>query len=377
MSENSRDFVGSEFEKFKKIADTLSDEELYKLNIRDAYTEDMRPVLHWLSGFGYSDYEAVDGSQMEANKKIEYLLKRGYDVDKTDKDGYTALAHAIQVGNYTTAILLLQNKANPFSKSPWEGYDTVYDFMFDKDGNYRDRTYRNHSTERQDKTPESIRDTEILEDRLQKIRALCKPQFEGQKISCSNIDEYQDATYKKLKNCSRDYSECYIKLFHGHLQDIIMVPVTKLKKIGEIRDRGKRKKAKDKMLEEFLGEKDWLNEIIKREPSSEEILKQLTAMDFGNEEEISKAEWKTLKENDSRLLSYAEKMVNTIRSDIPKDPLEEKAAYFKKEQQEELSDRLLDRRCYRLPPYTPEEINQKVIPKIRYEIYKRYHGEHR
>lgn len=377
MFENSRDFVGSEFEEFKKIADTLSVEELYNLNIRDAYTEDTRPVLHWLSGFGYSDYEAVDGSQMEANKKIEYLLKRGYDVDKTDETDITALAYAIQAGNYTTAILLLQNKANPFSESPWEGYDTVYDFMFDKDGNYRDRTYGNHSTERQDKTPESIRDTEILEDRLQKIRALCKPQFEGQKISCSNIDEYQDATYKKLKNCSGGYSECYIKLFHGHLQDIIMVPVTKLKKIGEIRDRGKRKKAKDKMLEEFLEEKDWLNKIIKREPSSEEILKQLTAMDFGNEEEISKAEWKTLKENDSRLLSYAEKMVNTIRSDIPKDPFEEKAAYFKKEQQEELSDRLLDRRCFRLPPYTPEEINQKVIPEIRREIYKRYRREHR
>ncbi len=198
MIENVREFIYSKFEVFKKTADAIPNEELYNLECGQSHKI---PILHWLSHVGYSDYEAVDGSDIEANRKIEYLLKRGYDVNKPDKDGYTALLYAMNAGNLTTAIILLQNKANPFTKTPWPEYDTVYDYRFDKDGNYRDFAYRSHDEARSEVgSPKYVNDTKILEDRLQTIRALCKPEYEGKEIFSHEymINKKKDEIRKRI-----------------------------------------------------------------------------------------------------------------------------------------------------------------------------------
>lgn len=185
-----KELAYSNFETFKKVIDSLPDEKVSDLEVTNWTIRDgekiewSTPILHWLANFSYSDYDTAT-PPMSSNKKIEYLLQRGYDVDKLDNHGLTALAYARHSGNLTTMILLLQHKANPLNKYPQKGREnqTIYDSLFDKKGNYADFAYQKHDPVRSEVgSPEYKESTRKLEEHLQTIRALCKPEFEGKRI---------------------------------------------------------------------------------------------------------------------------------------------------------------------------------------------------
>lgn len=48
------------------------------------------------------------------NRLIQFLIDEGYPVDTRNSDGYTALNYAIEENDISTALLLLENGANPF-----------------------------------------------------------------------------------------------------------------------------------------------------------------------------------------------------------------------------------------------------------------------
>ena len=74
---------------------------------------------------------AINGSD-ESNSIIEYLAKEGANVNKTDREGKTALDLALEFGNYQTAKTLLTNTANP--KLAKKGYDILLNGQFDENG---------------------------------------------------------------------------------------------------------------------------------------------------------------------------------------------------------------------------------------------------
>ncbi len=173
------------FNKFKIIADTYSNEELANFEI--PVKSGSLPILHFCAGSGYSDL-------MESHYlMMNYLLERGYDANKPDKNGNTALLYAIDQNNVAGIELLLVHKANPFVKAPGSKYNTLYDAMFDGNGNYRDFMYRHHKPYSKPTTLKEQWDTERLEFHLTRILKLCKPEFEKSCVSPSYEEKLIEA----------------------------------------------------------------------------------------------------------------------------------------------------------------------------------------
>lgn len=361
-----------DFDTFKRVADLCSDEELSNLSIRtmmkygainygQAYNqfhcyddeEVMMPVLHYLS---------KEEGYKNSRDKIKYLLDRGYDVNKADENGYTALAYALDTSDFETGILLLEHKANPFSKSPWAEYETVYDCMFDKDGNYYDSYYP--------KAKHAIETTgwfhgfpEEKMQQLQEIRELCKPELkekpflpaerilyimlEGEEREISSIGKYDSKYLAKVSG------------HRGDVMDIVYINETKMKRLGEIKDKKQKRLRKNEFLRYLLKRKEVYDSFIKKEGAvygfvptraerggtgpRDERDPRLNEAYFEGEpvkflfstvSHVSPQIWEGAKKNYSMLISAAEKMQEARRrSDSeyqPKDRLEEKAQKFAK-----------------------------------------------
>ena len=188
--------VEGECSLFKKALDMYNIDEISKMSVR--CSKSLPPILHYLSGQYYSDYE-VD------NDKIEYLLSRKYDVNQVDEKGRTPLAYAVNSRNLTTAIILLEHGADPFHRVDLMHEDgrvvnqTIYSILFDEKGNYYDFVYRNHNEDRRKKgSIGDKRDKKLMQMRLKKIRSLCKPEFEGKEL-----DEHKVITPHKSREIDR------------------------------------------------------------------------------------------------------------------------------------------------------------------------------
>lgn len=176
----------SKFHDFKETLDAYSNDELLQMVVAVNFGRTI-PLLHDLAKQAYSDYEVE-------NDKIKYLLSRGYDVNKLDENGFSALGHAFKTRNLTTAIILLEHGADASYKPVTSIYDgpddlsskckTMYDTLFDAKGNYYDFEYRgyNRSCIGDPNSHRYKRDEKIMRFRLKKIRNLCKPEFEGKQI---------------------------------------------------------------------------------------------------------------------------------------------------------------------------------------------------
>ncbi len=175
----------SKFHDFKETLDAYSNDELQQMVVIGERGNEI-PLLHHLAKEAYSDY-SVD------NDKIKYLLHRGYDANKLDRHGFSALGYAARVKNLTTAIILLEHGADPSHKPVTSIYDdvdkpsskskTIYDSLFDAKGNYYSFAYRNYDSHRNTIDSHSYKkDHKLMEFRLKKIRTLCKPEFEGKNI---------------------------------------------------------------------------------------------------------------------------------------------------------------------------------------------------
>lgn len=192
-----------DFDVFKEIAGLYTNKELENTHIVSASKEKI-PLLHLLAAKRYSDYEP-------ANDEIKYLIEeRKYPVNQKDENGYTALNAAQFAGNLTSATLLLEHGADPFNKTPFTKYQTIYDAWFDKEGNYRDFNYQHHEANfepnksyfsneyNQQRRREQKEATILLESHLQKIRALCKPEYEGKPLFSDK--ESEGLTLKEKEN---------------------------------------------------------------------------------------------------------------------------------------------------------------------------------
>lgn len=187
-----------DLDSFKKLADTYSDDKLS--NIVCPFGNGQIPVLHYLAGYSYSDNSEI----IDVNKKIEYLHNRNCDINKPDKYGHTALMYAVQSRNLEATIALLQHGAKPFDEYPVFGAGRIYDILFDKDGNYYDFPYQKHKHGVKPGSKEDIESIRLMSHRLEKIRNLCKPEYEGKPIKVSgeklDIDEKVAEIKDKVKN---------------------------------------------------------------------------------------------------------------------------------------------------------------------------------
>lgn len=164
---------------FSTIADLFPNKDIYSAcEIRNGK---VLPILHAFNFLTYNDGEASI-----VNKNIEYLLNRNYQVNKKCGNGFTALAYAHHQKNLTTEILLLKHGANPYSKSPIKKFKTIYDSIFDKDGNYYDFPYMRLKEDEKQENPEYKKYTRLLEQRLKIIRDFCKPELKDLPITPHN-----------------------------------------------------------------------------------------------------------------------------------------------------------------------------------------------
>ena len=62
--------------------------------------------------YGITPLIAFSGREISP-EAINILLENGADVNMVDKDGETALSHAVEYGNFEIALILLENNANP------------------------------------------------------------------------------------------------------------------------------------------------------------------------------------------------------------------------------------------------------------------------
>jgi len=228
------------FNVFKEVCELCPD-----VDLSDAYVKYEKgkeiPLLHYLAQLSYADYEP-------ANEAIEFLLQHGYDPNKTDDEGYNALVYAKRAANLTSAVILLKYGTDPFAKSTireemvdsrfydgslkGNGFVTIYDSMFDKNGDYYDFVYRSHDKScKKDPSESYIYDTDLLEQRLEDIRALCKPEFEGKMIDPSR---HKIQLFSFWRFIESDGYEYFVKVSsNGEVRDIALVGDDRLKKIEE------------------------------------------------------------------------------------------------------------------------------------------------
>lgn len=331
-----------DFDTFKRVADLCSDEDLANLYLKtcirkenEEFVETEVPVLHYLSTMRSG----------VAKEKIKFLLERNYDVNKTDKNGYTALAYAVSVNDLEEVILLLENKANPFCKSPYPEYDTVYDSMFDKDGKCYNSVYKNPDINFSSQGNLYSGSIDEIKQQLQKIRTLCKPEFEGKPLlPTERVSYILLEGVEQSFSPSGHYDSQYLLKVSGYdekVLDVAYINETKINKINAIKDKQLKKREKDELIRrEVLVRENVLKSIIEKGCSvkdfyglDEYFADGHTIFYVKKASHVSPKKWESVKKSYSNFVSYAENLQKMIdeRNYLPKypeDKLEKKAKVF-------------------------------------------------